>query len=108
MSGDITDFWIHTVTVQTFTGTGARGETFAAVSAPIACLIEDGRRLVRNATGQEVISETTVYTDLAQAAVFATDSKVTVNGRVARVITVKQRDLGALAAEVTHLEVVLT
>jgi hypothetical protein len=100
----ISDFYIHTATVETFTGTGARGPAFAAPIAK-AGFAEDGRKLVRNATGQEVVSETTWFTSLDDVALYTADSKVTVNGRTARVIIAKRRDLGALGPEVSHLEV---
>jgi hypothetical protein len=102
----ISDLFIHTATVETFTGTGSHGPGFAAPVTK-AGFAEDGRKLVRNATGQEVVSETTWFTSLDDAALYSTDSRVTINGRVARVIIAKRRDLGALGPEVTHLEVAL-
>ncbi|GAA2037363.1 hypothetical protein GCM10009740_31450 [Terrabacter terrae] len=99
------DFQPTTVTVRTKTGSGANGDIF---SAPIdrAVFLEDSRRLVRNANGEQVVSETTLYADPGDLDAFAPDSKVTLPGRTARVLLAKPRIIGD--PDVDHLEVTLT
>lgn len=93
------------VLLETYLGDGARGPKYA-VGFNITCFVEDSRRLVRASSGEEVISETTLYTDLANANDISPDSKVTVNGRTALVLLVKRHVIGD--PDVDHLEVVLT
>ncbi|MER7070966.1 hypothetical protein [Terrabacter sp. NPDC000476] len=94
-----------TVTVRTKTGTGAKGDIFAdAVTREV--FLEDARKLVRNATGEQVVSEATLYADPADLPVFTADSRVTLPGRTARVLLAKTRIIGD--HDVDHLEVTLT
>ncbi len=50
----------HTVTVRPYEGTSPYGEVFGDPVTHRA-FVEDRRRLVISASGEEVISETTVY-----------------------------------------------
>lgn len=99
------DFQTTTVTVATRTGTGANGDVYAT-AVPRDVFLEDSRRLVRSATGEQVISESTVFDDPDQGALYTPDSKVTLPTRVARVILAKANVIGD--TDVDHLEVVLT
>lgn len=99
------DFAPTTVTVETKTGTGANGDVFAT-AAPVLVFLEDARKLVRDGTGQQVVSESTLYADPADAALFTPDSKVTLPTRVARVILTKTLAIGD--PDVDHTEVALT
>lgn len=99
-------FFVHTVSAETFQGSGPYGESYAA-AVTVTCFVDDGSHLVRNKTGEEVASTTTVYAPTSQAATFAVDSQVTVNGRVAYVIAVNSRDSGPLGLP-DHVEVHLT
>lgn len=80
------------VTVTTYRGEGAYGPTYRD-PVDVDCRAVTDRKLVRNAAGDEVVSESTLYvrpvlTDGAVAAeVFAPESLVTVNGRQAQVIS---------------------
>lgn len=63
---DFDDFCGHTITVKTRTGSTGMGDTFAtpvtyAPATNDGVLVTQGRKLVRDATGSEVISETTIY-----------------------------------------------
>lgn len=101
-ASELDDFYVHTLTVETFTGTNGYGEdTFAApfiITPPEGCFIEPKRRLVRSSTGEQVISETTVYTYPANAALFKPGSRVTLDDpeNPARVITVSRFESGDL------------
>lgn len=100
------DFYIHTVSVETKTGSGAYGDVYAA-PVTVPCWLEPKRRLVRNKDGQEVLSTTFLSCPVTEASKFEPDSKVTHNGRAAYVIGVNTFTSGALALP-DHLEIDLT
>lgn len=104
--GDLDEFYVHTVSVQTFQGSGAQGDVYAApVSVP--GWLEDKRRIVRDKDGQEVVSSSMFACDGTHLAKFTPDSKVTVNGRTAFVIGVGNYTSGALELP-DHLQIDLT
>ncbi|WP_350347258.1 hypothetical protein ABIQ69_11515 [Agromyces sp. G08B096] len=84
---DLDDFFVHTVTVEAFQDTNGYGEPQYAAPAVVACFTEAKRRLVRSSTGEEVVSETTLYTDASHETKFPPGSRVTVGADVATVIT---------------------
>lgn len=95
---------VHTVSVETFEGTGAYGDQYAT-AADVACFVEDSRRMVRNLDGDEVISESTLYAKLDQAPNLVAKSRVTLpDGRKSIVILKKDRDDGGMGAP-QHVEV---
>lgn len=100
------DFQTTTVSVETFRGVGAGGKELFADPADSVCVLDDSRKLVRGANGDEVVSESTLYTDLSEASKYAPDSKVTLPTRTARVLLAKRQVIGDL--DVDHLEVLLT
>lgn len=92
--------------VETYLGrTGSGVESWAA-PAPKAGAVNDQRRLILSATGEQIVSESTWYTDIADVDLYPLKSKVTVNGRAAVVLQVKRREEGPAKAH--HLEVSLT
>lgn len=109
-------FYVHTVTVETFQGTRAYGDVFAA---PVTILgfMDDSRKLVRSSTGEQVVSESTFYTYPTNASLFTPDTKVTVvsdadndeltPAQPARVIKTNANDSEALNLP-DHLAVTLT
>jgi hypothetical protein len=106
MPGDLDDFYVHTVSVETKTGSVAYGDVYAsAVSVP--CWAEPKRRLVRTRDGQEVLSSSFLSCDVEHAPKFTPDSKVTLNGATAYVIGVNTFTSGALELP-DHLEIDLT
>jgi len=87
------------VTVETYTGEGSYGPVFAA-PVTVKVNVDQTRRLVRNAAGDEVVSESTLDVHpqprdettrvlLDAATLFTPESRVTVSGRAAKVIGVK-------------------
>ena len=100
------DFYVHTVSVETKTGSGAYGDVYAA-PADVPCWLEPKRRLVRNKDGQEVLSSSFLSCDVAHAPKFEPDSKVTHDGRTAYVIGVNTFTSGPLELP-DHLEIDLT
>lgn len=83
------------VTVTPYLGEGPFGPVFAA-AVTTRCSFDGTRRLVRSATGDEVVAESTLRlsdrTDPAVdiVAAFTPESKVTVAGRDVKVITAKR------------------
>jgi hypothetical protein len=82
-----------TVTVASYQGDSAYGATYAA-PVIVDCRVQHGRKLVRSATGDEVVSESTIYVlptlpgGARTADVFAPESLVTFETRQAQVIGV--------------------
>jgi len=87
------------VAVETYSGEGAYGPVFAA-SVTVKVDVDQTRRLVRNAAGDEVVSEATFAVHpqprdettrglLDATTLFAPESAVTIDGRAAKVIGVK-------------------
>ena len=99
-------FFIHSVSVETYAGSGAYGDLYAA-PAPVACFVDDDIHLTRDASGVEVVSSSVVYAPASDTAMFPPGSKVTVNGRLAHVISTNSRDSGPLGLP-DHVEVHLT
>lgn len=78
------------VSVQSYAGDGAYGPTYsAAVTVP--CNVEATRRLVRNADGDEVVSEATIYVHPDDADYFIPESLVTFDARDSRVLAVSAK-----------------
>ncbi len=77
------------VTVESYTGQGAYGATFAPAQT-VRCNVDAARRLVRGPEGSEVVSEVTLHVAPSVAPeVFAPGSRVTFGGRASTVITTK-------------------
>jgi hypothetical protein len=104
--GAMSVFWVHTVQVETRIGQNAIGDVWAD-PVTVSCFVNDQTHLVRSQHDEEVVSQSIVYAPIDQAALFAADSKVTVSGRVARVITTNANDGGTLPLP-SHVEVHLT
>jgi hypothetical protein len=114
---DLDEFFVHTASVETWLGTGSNGDVYASPAVVIQCFADDARKLVRNANGEQVVSETTLYTTNDHVALFVEKSRVTflndpdgdgiVPSRTALVIKVNANDSGALDLP-DHLAVTLT
>lgn len=99
-------FFKHTVSVETYAGEGAFGASYAEPDT-VRCFADDGVRLVRDKTGREVVSSTTIYAPSSTTDMFAVESRVTVNGRVAYVISANAHPSAGLGLP-DHVEVHLT
>ena len=112
----ISKFFVHTATVEQFQGTNGYGQDVFAAAVTVPCFTDDSRKLVRSKTGEEVVSETTLYTSAADGVYFQENSRVTmptnvntVDGdplppRISRVIKVNINDSGSLGLP-DHAEV---
>ena len=97
---------VHTISVETQTGEGAQGDTYAA-AVTRKVFVDEQRQLVRGTSGAEVVSEATVFDVLSAEGIYAPASRVTLpSGRVTSVLTAKRRDDGGLGAP-SHVEVTL-
>lgn len=110
---DLDDFFVHTVTVETYQGTNGYGKDIFATPVTLSpttgngCMVESVRRLVRDRNGEQVNSETTVYAATDAAALFVPDSRVTIRGVQSRVIRAGVNELDALDLP-SHIVVSLT
>ena len=93
----------HTVLIEPYEGEGPFGPEYGEQEL-VRCFIDDRRRLVIGPTGDEAVSETTVYMPLDT--VCPVHSRVTVNGRSTIVLAASRRDGGGLPVP-DHLEVAL-
>ena len=77
---DITDFFVHTVTVETWAGAGAYGDTYQP-PAQVTGFLEGKVSLVRNKDSEQVVYNSIFYCAVADGPKFLPDSKVTMTGR---------------------------
>jgi hypothetical protein len=99
-------WFIHTSQVETFERAGAYGDQFAAPVSHAGYLM-GGIKLVRNQSGQEVVSSAQWLTDPANASFYTLDSRFTdPSGRVSRVVGVNVNQTPSGIAD--NVEVYLT
>lgn len=98
---------VHTVTVETKSGEDSWGNVHTITSDPVPGFLDDTRALVRSATGDQVVSESTFYTSKDHAHLFAPESLVNLPDRVSTVIRCKVADSGPLDLP-DHIAVTLT
>lgn len=94
----------HSATIEPYAGAGANGPVYGA-GVVVRCFRDDKRRLVRSGTGEQVVSETTLY--CPPGTVAPPQSRVDLGHRKATVITLSDRDGGQLPVP-SHVEVNLT
>lgn len=96
MIDPLSDWWVHTVTVEPYQGDGPEGPTFGAAYA-LPCFIDETRRLVRSSTGEQVVSSTTVLAPATSATV-PPGSRVTLSvlfgGHATTVLAFARNDAG--------------
>jgi hypothetical protein len=97
MMGDV-------VAVETYGGASGQGSKYGT-SANVTCNVNAKRKLVRNAAGAEVISETTLQVKPADEAKFTPQSRVTIVTKTSLVITVSPKTYKGV---VVYAEVALT
>lgn len=94
----------HTVTVKPLTGHSSVGKVYGDPFT-LRCMAQGKRRMVRDATGTEVLSELTLYAAPGQAAAIPPGSVVTWRGDDTEVLAAIDHDSGGLGAP-DHTEVV--
>lgn len=102
-------FWVHATTIERYTGSGPEGDDYDAPVVDVLAFVEMGPKLVRNDTGEEVVSMARVFYPAGTAYV-PPRSYVTppaaFGGIRARVISCAVHDAGALPLP-AHVEVIL-
>lgn len=93
------------VQVAKYQGRGAKGDSYAP-GVPVACYVDEDRKLVLGADGAETTSETTIYAAPETYSLFASGSLVTIGVSTAKVIAAHRRH-HPLAPEMDHVEVAL-
>lgn len=101
---DLTEFFIHTATVEPYTGATPTGDGYGTAQ-DVPGFLDDGLVLSRNAGAQQLESKSVFLTSIDYQSVFLPESRVTCNGRVMQVKEAHLRDGGDLLPEVEHLEV---
>lgn len=91
------------VIVEPFTGGGVYGDSYGP-PVTVRAIVDEQRKLVRSASGDQVVSSTQVYCPLETDC--PTDSRVTVRGVTSTAITANRRD-GRRLPVPSHLEVML-
>lgn len=92
----------HSVTIEPYEGDGPFGPEYGEQTS-VLCFVDDRRKLVVGPTGDQVISETTVYMPLDT--VCPVHSRVVLpSGRETTVLAASRRDGGGLPTP-DHLEV---
>jgi hypothetical protein len=95
----------HTATIEPYLGNSATGPLYGP-PVTVACFVDAKRRMVRDATGTQVVSNTTIICPLSTVA--PAESKVTnANGTNGTVLQSLRRDGGGLPTP-DHLELSLT
>lgn len=104
---DLDEFYVHTVSLETYQGTNGYGEDVFAGAVNVTGFLDDSRKLVRGQAQEQVISESQFYTRPENGALFTAESRVTSGGVVSRVIRVNVNTSGTLALP-DHAVVLLT
>lgn len=108
MTDPLAEWWRHEVSVQRWLGTSAYGDVYDPATLHMGA-VDEKRRLVRDKTGAEVVSETTVRFPATTAAV-PPGSLVTLpaayGGRTSVVIAASRHDGGGQPTP-DHLELAL-
>lgn len=102
----LSSMFVHSATVETFTGSGAYGDTYAA-PVTVVGFLDNGLVLTKTGTIAEMTVKSTFYADLADAAKFTPGTQVTVNGYAGHVTQSRIRDGGTLGLP-DHVEVDLS
>lgn len=73
---ELNEFYVHTVVVETKSGTNGLGEPVAEFSDPIPCFIRNSTRLIRDQAGQHLIGATEITCNNQYSDLFTPDSDV--------------------------------
>lgn len=103
----LTALFVHTASVETFLGSSATGDAYAA-PVTVMGFLDDGIVRVQTSTSEELVQKAMFYAALSDAPTFTLQSRVTVNGRAAQVTAVRERSGATLLSAVEHIEVDLT
>lgn len=93
---DMDEFYVHTITVEL--PNGKNGDGVDQFLAPVNLIgwLSGKQQLVRDATGNQVMSPATFTTYPLYAAMFDLDARMTANGVVRRVLALNLNDSGSM------------
>jgi hypothetical protein len=100
-------FYVHTVTIEVPGTEGPWGPEPGTTSEPLRCFVDDTRRLVSDAQGTEVVSESSLTTPPEFFDQFTVGATVNLPHRQAQVISVGIADSAGLDLP-DHVEVFVT
>jgi hypothetical protein len=107
MADDLAGFYVHTVTVTPLLGSGAYGDVEGDPQT-IAGLLDSATRLVRSGSGEEVVSQATLYTDVTHTNAFPPGSTVTLpDGQTKTTVIGRAAHTSGALDLPDHLEVTL-
>lgn len=106
MADELAGWWVHTVTATPDAAYGSHGPV-AGDPVTVPCFLDDTRRLVRSTTGEQVVSETTVFCALEHVDTLTPGTPVDLGYRTAEVIGQSRHTAPGLDLP-EHLEVHLT
>ena len=89
------------VGVETYSGDSAYGPIYSA-SVNVDCNIDTTRRLVRTASGDEVVSEATLHVHPDDEALFTPESRILLATRTTTVLAVSRK---TFRGTISHVEV---
>lgn len=92
-------FFNDSIAVETFLGTDGLGKEIFAPAVTVTGYADQKRQMTRTADGEEAVSNTTIYTDLAHQGLFTPNTRVTINGDT----TIRPRVLLAQAFSVASI-----
>jgi hypothetical protein len=95
---------VHKATVKPYLGSGPYGDQFGT-PYDLPCYFEQQRRIVTSQSGDQAVSEGTVYADLTDPTI-QTGSEVSVNGYTSTVLAVSTFDDGGITG-LAHQEIAL-
>lgn len=91
--GEFDSWYVHSVSVQTFRGTGGRGDIFDAAQ-DVPGQIDDSVKLTIDSGGEQKVIESVFYTSATKADLFTVGSRVTTShGSKCRVLKVSTTDI---------------
>jgi hypothetical protein len=98
---------MHTASVETFNGRTATGDSYSS-PVTIRGFLDDTMMLKPAPGGMQLVSNTSFYTDPANVSHFTPETRVTCNGQVMSVDSVRRLDGTGALGPVAHLKVDLS
>jgi len=106
VADELADWFVHTVTATPESGTGAWGPV-NGTPVTLTGFLDDTRRLVRAASGEETVSESTFYTSVDNSDALQPGTEVDLGHRTSTVIGQSRHTAPGLDLP-EHLEVTLS
>lgn len=109
MATSIAFLLVHTTSVQMYVGVDSSGAQIHAAAVDLPCFVDRKRRMVRDSTGEQVVSESTIFYGVDSAAILVPGSRVLDprDGRESTIITMAVRDMPGYPTP-DHVEVTTT